>query len=118
MNKKLVASELLKVAQNLLAIDDSLTNTGSKPLTAIQLKRMKDKDFGLALLDWHSSGGSGVYSVGSTIMVGEAPDKQQVHRAIKELLDMKKDARYPETVTHGDEMETKALADELKRRYL
>lgn len=118
MNKKLVASELIKVAQSLLAADDSLTNTGNKPLSPIKLKSMKDKELGLVLMDWHGGGGSGVYSVGSTIHVGEAPEKQQVERAIKELMNLKKDARYPETVTHGDEVETRNLANELKRRYL
>jgi ribosomal protein L10 len=78
---------------------------------------MSKRTLASRLLDWHGGGGTGLYSVGSTLFAAKEPDPEQVARAINELRTLKAYARFPECVTAEDEAECNALADELESRF-
>jgi len=93
------------------------------------MRNTDQKKLALALLDWHGGQSSGLYAVGSC-MLSDAEKGQlystllhQGHgsallRAIRELRDLKRDAKHPECVTPKDEQECNTLADQLEKAYL
>jgi hypothetical protein len=91
-----------------------LTNTGDPALTADQLSIMDSKEFAENILNWHGGGGSGIYSVGSTLLAGHEPDPMEIKRAINEL---EKDTASPHGYTDGDKMEMSNFANELRNRF-
>lgn len=86
-------------------------NTGHLPVALDVLMRMSPKSFGMKLLEWHDGGGSGVYSVGSTLMANKQPDPLQLKIAIQEL------TKAWQGMTEGDRIETSNLATALKNRF-
>lgn len=92
------------------------TNTGARAMTTVQALRLSPRKLGAKLQEWHGGGGSGLYAVGSTLSAtGKLPsDASYVAAAIRELINLKKDANFPETVTAGDVQETKALATAIR----
>lgn len=96
----------------------------SKRLGSVGDKQPGDEALGLRLLDWHSSGGSGIYAVGSTLfsravtLGNDAAAAHQVRRALDELAAEWRaaDARRQACWDAGDEagaLAERAVADEL-----
>lgn len=75
----------------------------------------RSERFALKLLLYHGGGGSGIYAVGSTLFVGMTPDPIQVQRALDELRNPRKYAKFPELVTDKDIRAENALANRLER---
>jgi hypothetical protein len=92
------------------------------------------KRLALALMDWHGGQASGLYAVGSCMLSGSykgrryvpteilghadnAEETGAVTRAISELRNLRKDANFPEKVTHMEERECNALANRLARHF-
>lgn len=76
------------------------------------------RQLAIDLLEWNGGMGSGLYSVGSFLYGGHEPEEKQIRRAIDELRDLRRDAKFPECVTDDDVSECAALALRLEELFL
>lgn len=91
------------------------TNVDLPAQSFAQMHRMSDEEFGYALQNWHGGGGTGLYSVGSSLGAKHLEifqNQDAINRALKELEMVYENPKS----CYGDRMETIALADELRFR--
>ena len=83
----------------------------------VEYEKQSNEDLGNRLLEWHGGMSTGLYSVGNMLLGNFEPQIDEVIRAINELRNLKRHAKFPDALDTEDELEASELSNELEDKY-